>query len=187
MSKLEAVILAGGRSSRMGRDKALLPFGGYTSLAEYQYRSLLPLFARVSISAKSDKFPFDAPLILDQGEESSPMVALASILRAVESEGVFLLGVDMPFVTDEVVRKILRAFEEEPDSQVYVAQNPRGTEPLCAIYRKDLLPRAEELLHKGRHRLQDLLERSLVCRVDFDNAEAFVNLNTPQEYDAAQG
>ncbi|HGZ69822.1 MAG TPA: molybdenum cofactor guanylyltransferase, partial [Nitratifractor sp.] len=76
-----AVILAGGKSSRMGSDKALLPFGGYPTLAEYQYRRLSILFENVYISTKEDKFDFEAPLILDKEKSSSPLLAAASIFE----------------------------------------------------------------------------------------------------------
>ncbi|WP_457607318.1 molybdenum cofactor guanylyltransferase [Nitratifractor sp.] len=185
MPELEAVILAGGRSRRMGRDKALLPFGGYESLARYQYERLRPLFARVSLSAKEDKFPFDAPLIPDREEESSPMVALASILAASRSKGVFLLGVDMPFVDEKVIESLKEAFATT-DAEIVIAGGPRAPEPLCAIYRPSLLPRVEALLTEGEHRLRSLLEHSDTQIVPFENAGLFRNLNRPEEYAAAK-
>jgi len=60
-----AIIFAGGKSSRMGRDKALLPFGEYSTLCEYQYQRLAKIFETVHISTKEAKFDFDAPLIYD--------------------------------------------------------------------------------------------------------------------------
>jgi len=59
-----AIIFAGGKSSRMGRDKALLPFGGYDTLTEYQYRRLSKIFNRVYISTKNDKFNFNGQFLI---------------------------------------------------------------------------------------------------------------------------
>ena len=185
MPEIHAVILAGGRSSRMGRDKALLPFGGYATLAEYQYRRLNRIFPQVLLSAKEDKFPFPAPLIPDTSDESSPMVALASILSTVKSEAVFILGVDLPFVDEAVIGKLLEAFALHPEAEAVIPVSPGGPEPLCALYTRRLLPRIEDSLRAGRHRLQDLFESGEILEIPFDNAEPFANLNRPEEYEEA--
>jgi len=179
----EAVIFAGGKSSRMGEDKALLPFGGYGTLAEYQYRRLLPLFEHVSLSAKGDKFPFSAPLILDRdSEQSSPMVALASILSAIKGDTVFVLSVDMPFVDAALIEKLFAAARLHPDASAIVARSPEGTEPLCAIYRTTLLPRVEDLLRRGEHRMHTLIKNISSVEVLCDRETPFANLNTPEDY-----
>jgi len=69
---MAAVIFAGGKSSRMGSDKALLPFGGYGSLSEFQYHKLSRTFKKVYLSAKEDKFDFAMEDIHDRYEESTP-------------------------------------------------------------------------------------------------------------------
>ena len=74
-----AIIFAGGRSPRMGKDKALLPFGKQTTLTAYQYKKLKKVFRHVSISAKENKFNFDCQVIPDIYEECSPLVGLLSI------------------------------------------------------------------------------------------------------------
>ena len=183
--EFSAVILAGGRSRRMGRDKALLPFGGDSTLAEYQYRRLKRLFAHVYLSAKSDKFPFDAPLIADEAPESSPMIALASILRHTSEEGVLLLGVDMPFVPDKLIRRLLREADAHPEAEIVAARSPHGPEPLCALYRRSLLPRVDTMIASGTHRLRTLLENSETRYVPVDNSESLSNLNRPEEYEKA--
>jgi len=179
----EAVIFAGGKSSRMGEDKALLPFGGYATLAEYQYRRLLPLFDHVSLSAKEDKFPFSAPLIHDRDfEQSSPMVALASILSAVKSDTVFVLSVDMPFVDTVLINKLFTAARLNPDAPIIISRSPQGTEPLCAIYRTALLPRVEDFLKREEHRMHALLKSVPSIEVLCDRETPFANLNTPEDY-----
>jgi len=70
---IPAIIFAGGKSSRMGRDKALLPFGGYQSLAQYQYNKLKTIFKDVYISTKKNKFDFEANLIYDTYQINSPL------------------------------------------------------------------------------------------------------------------
>ena len=177
-----AVIFAGGKSSRMGKDKALLPFGGYATLAEYQFRRLTPWFTRVSLSAKEDKFPFEAPIITDRYPVSSPIVALGSVLEAITSEKVFVLSVDMPKVDAELITRLYEAFTTSSEAQIAVARSPQGTEPLCAIYHRDLLPDIQTMIHHGNHRMHDLLKQSQTVEVRCDRDHLFVNLNTPEEY-----
>jgi len=180
----EAVVLAGGKSSRMGRDKALLPFGGYETLAEYQYRRLERLFPKVSISTRDDKFGFTAPLILDGVDgESSPMIALSSILSSIDGEMVFLLGVDMPFVSEDVILTLVdEASSARADTDIVVAVGERGREPLCALYRASLLPVVEDMVERGNHRMKALLDESLCREVHIGDIGCFDNLNRPQEY-----
>jgi len=185
--EVEAVILAGGRSRRMGQDKALLPFGAFPTLAEYQYRRLLPLFSRVFLSAKSDKFPFDAPLIPDESSVSSPMIALAAILRRSRCDGVFLLGVDMPFVRETTIRRILDTARSEPDAPIVSLRSERGIEPLCALYRPRLLPRVETLIAREIHRLQTLHQEVPGIYLPVEDPEELSNLNRPEEYERALG
>jgi len=179
----EAVIFAGGRSTRMGQDKALLPFGGYRTLAEYQYRRLQPLFGQVFLSSKRAKFPFDAPVIFDRdGEHSSPMVALASVLAESDSESVFVLSVDMPFVDAILIARLYDAFTDEPESRIAIARSSQGLEPLCAVYHRSILPEVEALLIEDEHRMHALIAKLEHTEVFCDREAVFANLNTPQDY-----
>ncbi|HHO65163.1 MAG TPA: molybdenum cofactor guanylyltransferase, partial [Epsilonproteobacteria bacterium] len=94
---IPAVVFSGGKSSRMQEDKALLPFGGYPTLAAYQHDRLKSMFQTVYLSGKSDKFNIDAPVLLDSSDIYSPMVGLYSVLTQIKSEA-FILSVDSPFV-----------------------------------------------------------------------------------------
>ncbi len=176
-----AVVFAGGRSSRMGEDKALLPFGGYSSLCEYQYRRLLALFDRVYISTKEDKFGFEAPLIYDRYPQSSPLVALISIFETLSVDEVFVLSVDAPFVGSDIVDRLY----EESSSDSIVAQSPKGREPLCGIYRRSILPYAKSLLDEDNHRLNTLLDISHSKFIEFESQKSFNNLNYIDDYKEA--
>ena len=183
-SHATAVILAGGKSSRMQQDKALLPFGGYSSLAEFQYRRLSKLFSKVSISSKNNKFDFNVEVIEDRYEGSSPLVALVSVFEALnEVEEVFLLSVDAPFVSTAVINTL---YKSNDGVDVVVAESTNGLEPLCAIYHRSVLVEAKKALEANRHRLQSLFERLTVKRVKIEEKSVFMNLNYPSEYEIAQ-
>ncbi len=178
----DAVILAGGRSSRMGRDKALLPFGGYSTLTEYQYRRLQKLFARVFISSKEKKFPFQAPIIEDRGELHSPLVALYTLLKHLDSKAIFILGVDLPFVDEAVINALKEYYQHYSDAEAIIAKSPRGYEPLCGIYTQALLTKIKSRLRANNHRLQDLLKESKTISCPFSDTKAFLNLNREDDY-----
>ena len=180
-----AVILAGGKSSRMKQDKALLPFGRYSSLTEFQQKRLSKFFSKVYISSKNNKFDFDVDTIEDRYQSSSPLVALVSIFETLDDiEEVFLLSVDAPFVNKDIIDKLYKNNASVYD--VVVAKSNNGLEPLCAIYHKSSLVEAKKALEDNRHKLHSLFEKLNVKIVKIDNESAFINLNYPSEYKEAK-
>lgn len=183
MYKIPAVIFAGGKSSRMGRDKSQLPFGGHRSLSEYQYQRLGKYFDTVYLSAKSDKFDFQCHILEDRYEEHSPLAGLVTVFETLEADAVFILSVDTPFVDKDIIEKLMEQLDSEAD--VIAARSPSGLEPLCAIYKRSVLPKAKEMLQQGNHRLTHLLESLHTHSVIFESEEMFFNLNHPDEYNKA--
>jgi len=180
----EAIIFAGGKSSRMGKDKSLLPFGNFSSLAEYQYKKLSEIFDKVYISSKSDKFSFEVDIIKDRYDISSPLVGLVSIFESLDIDEVFILSVDAPFVDKNIIRKLYSRLREEDD--VVIAKSPNGIEPLCGIYKRTILPTAKLFLEQNNHKLKELLKKVNIQEVYFENRDSFINLNYPHEYQKAQ-
>lgn len=183
MYRIPAVIFAGGKSSRMGEDKSQLPFAGYSSLSEYQCRRLGRLFEEVYLSAKSDKFSFECQLITDSYSVHSPLAALVSIFEKLDAPEVFVLSVDAPFVDQPVFDALIE--ENRKAYDIIVAETPRGTEPLCGIYKRSILPEALKMLKSDTHRLTALLEKVKTKHVKFAESEPFLNLNRPEEYQEA--
>ena len=179
-----AVIVAGGKSSRMQTDKALLPFGGFSSLAEFQYVRLAQCFSKVYLSSKDNKFNFEANIIKDVNNSSSPLVALVSIFETLSREEVFVLSVDAPFVSHEVIEQLYEVRESKAD--VIVIDSSNGLEPLCAIYRRSFLPKAKIALKNNQHRLQSLFKVLEVKKVFIEEEKFFMNLNYPKEYEDAK-
>lgn len=181
-----AVIFAGGKSSRMGSDKALLPFGRYDSLGQYQYEKLQKMFNAVYISAKHDKFDFSPPLIEDKYEQSSPLVGLVSTFETIDENEVFILSVDAPMIEKEIIEQLYETASSYHDADAIIAQSPQGIEPLCGIYRRSIMPLANEFLELNNHKLVALLSKSKSIYHLFDSYEPFLNLNHPKEYEQAK-
>jgi len=179
----EAVIFAGGKSSRMGSDKALLPFGGQKSMSAFLYRKLSKLFDELYLSSKTDKFDFEASLILDAYPQSSPLVGIVSTFEYLKQhDEIFVLSVDAPFVDEEI---ITRLYQTPRHYDATIAQSPSGTQPLCGIYRQSILPKAYEFLHQDNHKLNLLLSCVHTNFVHFDDDAKFSNLNYPSDYQKA--
>jgi len=182
---LPCVIFAGGKSSRMGRDKALLAFGGFSSLAEFQYRRLSKLFKEVYISTKEAKFTFDAPLILDNDTETyAPTTGFVSSFQALQCERIFVLSVDTPFVSEKEIQLLLEHDCNTLDA--VIAKTALGSHPLCGIYHTSLLPKFQEMLVHDTHKLGFLLKNVHTTFVPFSDEAPFENLNHPQEYEVAK-
>ncbi|MDQ1340817.1 MAG: molybdenum cofactor guanylyltransferase [Campylobacterota bacterium] len=182
--KIACVILAGGKSSRMQKDKTMLPFGGYKTLCEYQYNKMKELFEKVYISTKDPKkFNFKADYILDNTTEFAPTYALDSIMQNLDEDFFFVMAVDMPFLNKSVVQKLLNEFDANKDA--IVATNGDEIHTLCAIYSKKIHPQIKELIKENRHKLQRFLKEIDTKYVPIDEDDAFVNLNYPHEYEEA--
>jgi len=184
MNTLSAVIFAGGKSSRMGEDKALLPFNGYPSLSQYQYQKLKKYFHKVYLSSKVDKFEFDCQILYDTKDTSSPLVALVSAFEQLSNEALFVLSVDSPLVDASVFETLIEAYD--PSYDAIIAQSPTGIQALCGIYHRSILPLAQEMLQEDKHKLRHLLTKAKTKFVLFEEEALFTNLNYKQEYEALQ-
>ncbi|MDR1911208.1 MAG: NTP transferase domain-containing protein [Helicobacteraceae bacterium] len=180
MRNVCAVILAGGKSKRMGANKALLPFGGFSTLAEYQFRRLKAcgLFESVALSLKAPLLPFEAPLILDESELFAPIMALAAILKRAANDRVFILAVDTPFFND--FRRLI-----DIDAPAAIARSYSGIHPLCAVYNRSLLPRFENAIKNGEYSIKKALKEAPIVYADFDE-KSLINLNYPDQYQRAK-
>lgn len=185
MIPCSAVLFAGGKSSRMGRDKALLPFGGFGSLSAFGYHKLSHLFERCYLSAKENKFDFECEIIVDKYKESSPLVGIISLFETLEEESVFILSVDTPLLDEATIRTLWEAHQKER-SDITIAQSPHGLHPLCGFYRRSILPLAFEQYHQNNHKLQHLLNLANTQTVLFESERLFTNLNYFEEYQATR-
>ena len=183
MYNIPAVIFAGGKSSRMGKDKALLPFGTHTSLSAYQYHKLSQFFNSVYLSAKEHKFDFPCKVIEDKHRIYSPLAGFSTLFEVLkETDALFVLSVDAPLVGEEIIKKLMTIYTQHPSYDAIIAQSPQGIQPLCGIYTRGILPRIQHALEKNQHKLTALLQESHTLYVSFKEELPFANLNTPTEY-----
>jgi len=184
---IPAVIFAGGKSSRMGEDKALLPFQDFDTLTEFQHHKLSQIFTHVYISSKTDKFGFPVHIVEDISTISSPLVGIISALEQIKSDRIFILCVDAPFVDRTIIDTIIKDDQKHHYRQATIAKTPQGTQALCGIYHKSMLSLAKEQLAQNNHKLQTLLAKAETSYVNFEDEKKFLNLNDKEAYLEALG
>lgn len=188
MYDIPCVIFAGGKSSRMGEDKALLPFGNFNTLTEFQLNKLSKVFKNVYISCKTkDKFDFSANFIEDVKTDNvfAPTAGFIAVYKKLQCERFFAISVDTPFVDADVINKLLDADTTDADTDATIAKTDKGMQPMCGIYHKSMLPEFIQMLKEDNHKLGFLLKRSNTKTVFFTDEKPFLNLNNPDEYKKA--
>ena len=189
---IEGFILAGGQSSRMGRDKALLEIGGKT-LVERAASLCAPLVAGVTLVGAPQRYAaYGFPALADRWPGAGPLGAIATALGAAKQPWCLVLACDMPFVTAVWLEWLLaRASKSSTDG--IVAETSRGLEPLCAVYRASCAPALSASLDTGIRKVTDGLARlniesigENVWRRFSPNGDLFHSLNTWEDYVSAK-
>lgn len=183
-SKLSGFVLAGGKSSRMGTDKALLVFQNEPLLGHMK-KLIEPFCNQVFISGHNSEYAgFDAPLIPDVFPECGPISGLYSCLKFSSSEWNLIVSVDSPFVNEELF-SLLDSHATGCDC--VIPKHKSGVEPLLGIYNKKCLPVIEEMIHAGDFKLMNLLARLNTSYIDCNSLihkypRLFFNLNCLEDF-----
>lgn len=191
MSDIEGFILVGGASSRMGRDKARLSIEGQDFVTKIS-SVLSNITTRVStVGSHYREDLWKLPDVSDRFEKWGALGGLHAALSACKAEWALVVACDLPFVTEELFKKLVD-LREDYDSVVPVQTDGRF-QPLCALYSiEPCLKAAEEMILSGERRPRLLFEkvRTRFARPDSwqDLSRStlfFKNINTPQDYSAA--
>jgi molybdenum cofactor guanylyltransferase len=177
-------VLAGGRSSRMGQDKALLLLDGRT-LLERVAVEVESAVGNVTVIGPPERYAqFKLRVIPDVVADSGPLAGLVSALRDTDRDWALLAACDMPNVTSEMLRRLLSAAANS-EADAVVCYTGR-LHPLCAVYRHRLLAKAEAALARRSLRMHDFLASIQIDRWPVSESKLLANVNTPEELCAIQ-
>lgn len=178
---ISAIILAGGKGTRMNGNKALLPVSGI-KLIEKVALNIEPYFADVIISARSkENFDFlSYPVAVDEQPGYGPLMGILSGLRASGNHINFVIACDIPEVNINFLEKMI-SFTGNYDIVVPLSGEDKF-EPLFAFYNRSLIPIIEDLLNNGIRKINKLFPKCRTKYVPFDSDGWYHNLNTIEDY-----
>lgn len=193
---ISGVILAGGRSLRMGVDKTKLPIGGMPLVARAAQFMDENTGQTIIVTNRPDDLPYeyldeDILVLQDEVAYQGPLGGLATALPKARHEWVLAVAADMPWVSAEVIQELYRRKE---GYDVVIPVGPNGPEPLLALYRVEaVLPKAREVIETGKRRIVAMFDGLKVLEVDEDDLRdvdpelsSFFNVNTQEDLMAAQ-
>ncbi len=195
LTRCAGVVLCGGHSRRMGVAKSLLPFGEETMLVRVVRlvsEAVSPVVVVTAAGQELPPLPMDVRIVHDQHPDQGPLEGLATglaSLEAIECDAVYLSGCDVPLLRPTFVRRMIELLGNSQIAMPYVGGRPH---PLAAVYRRDVLPHAQQMLRAGRLRLMDLVDRCetrLVSTEELGDIDpqlsSLTNVNQPRDYLAA--
>jgi molybdopterin-guanine dinucleotide biosynthesis protein A len=156
---MNILILAGGRSSRFGRDKRLVDLGGVTLLGR-TLRIVEGLELPVFLATTADDGALGCwPRVARLHDRIAGSGPLATLIDALDRLGqdLLCLAADMPELSRETLDRLLQIAASHPDATAIVPRSERGLDPLCAVYRPAALPALQERFRTGERGLQAAL------------------------------
>ncbi|NYE56770.1 molybdenum cofactor guanylyltransferase [Carboxydothermus ferrireducens] len=187
MQILTVAILAGGKSSRMGQNKALLPLGTM-KIIEHLVTNLRPIASELLLVANTDEYAFlNLPVYRDRFPGQGPLAGIETALRVAVNEKVYITACDLPLLPAEIPRFLA---ENTEDYDVTVLAYKGKIEPLIGIYRKSIYPVVEKHLILRKNKIIDFYPQVKVKIIHFEQLpenlqreEFLLNVNTPADYE----
>ena len=177
-----AILLAGGKSRRMGTNKALLPLNG-TSMIQHILTQLRPLCTEILISSAESGHYGDLPFrkVVDRYPDSGPFGGIVSGLEAARNHICLVSACDIPHIGASFVIDMIN---EGRKSEVVVPKSDDGKlEPLFAVYTRSVIGRMRELLLRGEFRMRKLFPLCYTTYFPAADVSIIKNLNTRDEYE----
>lgn len=178
-------VLTGGRSSRMGQDKALIEVAG-RPLALRVADSIAAACGRVTLVGDPARYAaLGLPVIPDLHPDLGPMSGIEAALVATEADWNLIVACDMPALDAGSLQELFRAAEASESDIAVPAHSAGLTEPLCAVYHRRVAGSVREALEAGNRKVIEFQasfqKGSRVIYVRVQKSEQFANLNTPDD------
>ncbi|SNR16289.1 molybdenum cofactor guanylyltransferase [Tenacibaculum jejuense] len=180
-NNITGIVLAGGKSSRMGTDKSKIVFNGKTFI-EHSISALECITSDIIIiSNTSDHDTFSYERIPDEIQNFGPVAGIYSGLKAIKTEYAIILSCDIPLINSYVLNKLVHAIDNEFDIIQFEYQD-KAT-PLIALYHKNCLSRFEHAINHKIHRLQSVVNTCNPKNILLSEKDAIYirNINTIED------
>ena len=176
------LVLSGGKSTRMGSEKALIQFRNH-SFVEHTFQLLHTFCKKVFISCRQDQVSFfqGLPIIEDMYKDIGPLAGLLAAGKKYPDAGWAVLGVDMPHITPPVFAQLIQNRNVHNMGTVFYHPSNDAFEPLCAIYEHEFLPVLENEHLQGHHSLQKILHNYPIHKVIWPKHIHIHSINTIQD------
>lgn len=189
-SEIHGLVLVGGESRRMGRDKALLSYDGEQTQLERSCSLLKAVCSEVYVSQRKEQ-SFPLPEGIERIEDSveavkGPLCGILSAMAAKPEAHWLVLACDLPFLQKRTLEKLIKEFKSEtPQLTAYRSAHDELPEPLCAIYPSGSDQELSALAHKiGKFCPRKLLILKEARLIDQGDPRSLDNINTTEEYAA---
>ncbi|HTY94428.1 MAG TPA: NTP transferase domain-containing protein [Steroidobacteraceae bacterium] len=187
---LYGLVLAGGRSTRMQRDKATLSYHGHNQL-DHAMELLASCVSRSFVSVRPDQRDDPARAryeqVVDTHEGLGPIAGIAAAQAAWPDAAWLVLACDLPFLTARTLGFLIAHRDPQRLATAFRSSHDGLPEPLCAIYEPRSAAPILEYIGAGRNCPRKFLIRSDALLLDQPDPRALDNINTPEEYGAARG
>jgi molybdenum cofactor guanylyltransferase len=183
------LILAGGSSSRMHRDKAALLYHGKTQLDrtyELARRHLAKVFVSVRPSQSAEPTRADKPQIVDSVDGEGPMVGIRSAFAAHPGVAWLVLACDLPFLSDAAIEQVLAQRDPAAPATAFRSAHDGLPEPLCTVWEPVAATLIATYQGTGGHCPRKFLIRHPIRLLEPSDCRALDNVNTPEEYALAR-
>jgi molybdopterin-guanine dinucleotide biosynthesis protein A len=185
-------VLAGGKSRRMGHDKALLSFGGQ-ALGAFVAQRVRQACGNVAVVGEAAKYSgWGHRVVEDIFPEAGPLGGIHAALSDSKAELNLVVGCDMPYASEEFLQFLIETAAASDVDGVVPTSAEFGYEPLCAVYRRFCLAPMERALRAGRRRISEVFRWLRLRTVPPEEWRAYdpeghllQNLNTREEYERA--
>lgn len=180
---MKAVVLAGGQSSRMGQDKALMKLGE-KNVIEYVINNLSQVFDEVYISGNHSNYFDSKGIIKDVIAHKGPIGGIRSALEYCKDD-IFICSCDMPFFSSELIKNMLQRKE---GNRINVAQYQQKVYPVVGIYPYRFLDAFTKSIEKEGLKMMHFLQQQNASYIEFsgDYENQFLNINTPECFKNAE-
>ena len=190
-SKISAIVLAGGESSRMGRDKALLDLGGNTLLNHVCLIASECASQTYVVTPWIEKYlgvvPSSCQLVREKlilnSKSNIPLIGFIQGMQLVKTEWVLLLACDLPYLSSSQVKQWSLALATVlPTEIALLPRSVKGWEPLCGFYRRSSLASLEAYFGNGGQYFQSWLAVHPVKELSLSDRRCLFNCNTPEDW-----